>query len=274
MMKRLFLLLVVASACIAEVAAQSVLRVQLADNTRFNMSVNGRHFNRRGTSVTVGDLPSGVHFLKIFKVGYDRWGNYFDRLIYQGTVTTRYGMITNFVYDPFTRRITARNMPQDSYTGYGNNHPDNNQYRGYYKDGSTGNDDQYNQQQSMPDNSSPAQPMVNDDPSPTPGAPAASPLPAGSLSDDDADKLKTKVAAKATDTEKLKFLKDVLSKETVTTFQVSTMMEWFLFESSKLEFAKWAYAITTDKDYYGDLAAKLSYKNSKDDLEQFLNSKK
>lgn len=264
-MKQLTTLLFVLLAGAGGTNAQSLLRVHLADNSRINISVNSRYFNKRGTTVTVGDLPGARHYLKIFGVTYDRWGRVYDRLIYQGTVSTYDGMITNFIYDPYTRRVTMRTNPiDDSRNGYAQNQPT----------------DRYNGNRDIvPDLSTPpAQPPApEDDTKVSPqqgGTPAASPVGTSTLTDQASDKIKTKVDAKGTDTEKMKYLKEALRNETLTTFQVSYMMDWFLFESTKLEFARWAYNITTDKEYYDDLAAKFNYNSSKEELQQFLESTK
>lgn len=249
--------------------AQCLLRVHLADNSRIHVSVNGRYFNKRGTTVTVGDLPPGRHFLKIYSTTYDRWGRMYDRLVYQGTVNTSYGMITNFLFDPVGRRISMRNNPIDanSQGGYVQNQPSNNQYGGNNNDGS-------GDYEPSSDNAMPQQPSGGMQNNNQPNMPAASPVPTGTLTEEKSDKLKAKVDAKGTDTEKLKLIKDALKKETVTTFQVSYMMDWFLFESSKVDFAKWAYSITTDKGFYSDLSSKFNYSSSKEELQQFLQTRR
>ncbi len=250
--------------------AQSQLRVHLTDNSRINVSVNGRYFDRRGTTVTVGDLPPGRHYVKIFRTTYDQRGRYFDRLVYQGTVRTSNGMITNFMMNPLTRRVSIRTNPIEMRPGYRSQQPPSQSH--YYYD--ERNKDE--QQDMQPDNRNEA-PVAEEQPAAAPlpeGVPAASPVPEGSFSDDEVAFAKKKVAARKTDTEKLKYLKDVLKKETVTTIQVGDMMDWFMFESSKLDFAKWAYHITTDQEFYPDLASKFRYNSSKEELESFLNSKK
>lgn len=252
------------------VNAQSLLRVHLADNSRINVSVNGRYFNRQGTTVTVGDLPPGRHLLKIYNVSYDRWGRSFDRLVFQGTVNTSVGMITNFLFDPRTRTMSANRNPIDnSRNAYRPSQPDDN-YREY-------SNDQNRYEPPTAENAVP-EPLAEEDNStvaPLPsGTPAASPVPEGTFTEAKSNKIKAKVDAKATDTEKLKYMKEALKQETITTFQVSYMMDWFLFESTKVDFAKWAYAITTDKDFYDDLSSKFNYSSSKDDFKKFLDSRK
>jgi hypothetical protein len=273
-MKKLFLLLLVASIGLTDAVAQSQLRVHLADNSRISVAVNGRRFNTRGTSVTVGDLPPGRHSLRIFALTYDRWGRSYDRIVYQGSVVTSYLMATHFVYDRYSRRVDVRNISLDgAYSSLSSGqHPDNSQYRMNYDDGSDRNAN-INSYEKYDKN----QPAVTDDENkvnPSQSGPVASPVPTGSFDDAESEKLKSKVDAKGTDTEKLKLIKESLKRETITTFQVSYIMDWFLFESTKVEFAKWAYTITTDKDFYNDISAKFNYKSSKEELDTFLQNRR
>lgn len=252
--------------------AQSLLRVHLVDNSRINVSVNGRYFNRQGTTVTVGDLPPGRHLLKVYNITYDRWGRAYDRLVFQGTVNTSVGMVTNFLFDPRTRTMSANRSPIDnSRNAYRPSQPADN----YGEYGSDNNRNRY--EPPTEENAVPEPPAPNDmgtvAPAPS-GSPAASPVPEGTFTEAKSDKIKAKVDAKATDTEKLRYMKDALKNETVTTFQVSYMMDWFLFESTKVDFAKWAYSITTDKDFYNDLSSKFNYASSKEDFKKFLGSRK
>jgi len=261
-MKKLFFVLFAFCAGIGFADAQSTLKVRLADNSPFNISVNGRYFNRQGTSITLGDLPPGRQHIKIHTIVHDRWGRGYDRVIYQGTVNTEYRMATHFVYDPYTRRITIKETPTDG---------------GYVSAPDEGNNDDRYRSDDRGNNNDDQGRRSNDDAvasNKNSSMPAASPVPMGSFTDERSDKLKTKVDAKKTDTEKLALIKDELRKETLTTIQVGVMMDWFLFESTKVEFLKWAYNNTTDKDFYSDLAAKLNYKSSKDELSQFLKDRK
>jgi len=271
-MKKITTLIVAAIAISGQVAAQSVLRVRLADNSRFNVSVNGRYFDRKGTSVTVGDLPAGNHYVKIYKVSFDRWGRAFDRTIFQGTVRTRNGMLSQMVYDPYSRRMGVNLIPENN----GTNRPQdtyNDPTRAQYNDVSEPDRMANKEKQDVSNEPLPSVVEVDNNDVPK-GRPAASPMPEGSMTDNDMDALKAKVAAQKTDTEKLKLLKSELRKETITTLQLSEMLDWMLFESTKVELAKWTYHITEDKDFFGDIFSKFSYQSSKDELKLLMDNRK
>jgi len=249
-MKRLLIIMIITGA-ITKVQAQSMLRVHLADNTQVNVEVDGRYFNKRGTGVTIGDLPPGRHRIKIYQLNQGRRGRGFEDVIYDGKVKTIYGMISLFEYDPSTGGISVQEQDINTYT---NSRPQvNAQIQAHHED-----------------NNGNSYAMNNADN----GGAYSSPAVAGTLTESKIDMLKTKVAAKKTDTEKMNVLKDGLMDEKVTTSQVGAIMDWLNFESSKVDFAEWAYNNTVDKQYFSDLDAKFTYKNYQDDLDKFIQSKK
>lgn len=248
-MKKLLLIILAATVSIATAEAQTQLRVRLADNSQINVAVNGRYFDKRGTTITVGDLPPGRHSLKIYTMRYDRWGRNYEHIAYQGAVRTSDGMVTNFTYDPYSGRVGMQLQYLDDNVPH-NPAPDMN----------NNNNEDIVQSPTEYDQTSPASPV-------------ASPVPADELAtftEAKTEELKTKVAAKKTDTEKLRLLKDELKNESLTTKQVSYIMDWVLFESTKMEFVKWAYPITTDKENYDGLSKKFAYKSSQEELDNFI----
>lgn len=232
----------------SEVFAQSQLHVSLTDHSRFTVAVNGRYFNRRGTSVTVGDLPPGRHSLTIYGTYSDRWGQAHMSTLFQGRIVTEYRMTTNVLYDPDTRNIKVTHNASSGTAAV---------------EDADGMDD-YGRQSPAESSTAPAN---------TSGGPAASPAVMGSLSQSEQERLKKKMDNLKTDTDKLKTAKESLDAKTLSVFQVMTIMDWFLFESTKLDFAKWAYGITVDKGSYSDLSGKFESKMYQDDFARFLASR-
>lgn len=267
-MKRVLFMLLLTICCSTALFAQSFLHVQLRDNSRFNISVNGRYFNRQGTSVTVGDLPPGRHHIKIYTLVYNRWGRGYDNVIFSGWVNTSYRMTTNFIYDPYLRRANVSEVHASNRYDADNNYADadRGQNNSHYNDG-VESKSEYDRNATEV-----AKPATAE--SVSPSAAVASPLPSGTLTEEKVEQLKKKSDAKKTDSERMTMLKNELAKETFNTIQVGAIMDWFLFESSKLEFAKWAYNKTADKAYYNDLSAKFVNKSAKDELAQFVQKMK
>ena len=259
MMNKL-LLLCVFCATTQQMTAQSMLKVRVADNRPINVWLDGRYFTKRGTSVTVGDLPAGQHMLKIYSVAKTRYGKAYQEVIFHGKVNTYRDMITKVYYDPYSNEVDAND---ENIASYMQDHPQTTlgEWRG--EDG--GDREPYNGTRDKTGSSITAG-----------NSPLASPVSsdrAGSLTEIRIDKLKKKVDAKKVDTEKMNELKDALKNETYTTGQVGVMMEWFGFESSKVDFAEWAYPNTVDKEIFGDLISMLKFEKYQNELEQFVKDK-
>ena len=266
-MKKLFAVLIFIGAGITGAMAQSYIKVNLTDGSPLNVSVDGRYFNKRGTSVTVGDLPPGKHFLQIYTMRSDRRGRGREDVIYEGKVKTFNGGVTLVSYDPnsgevmtYQQDASTYSFPQQQAPQQGNQQYPGNGYRRnnrFQQDNGQYNND--NGQQYNNDNSGNAQP--------------ASPVQTGTLTEDKITQLKSKVQDAKTDVEITNQLKAALENETMTTFQVSELMDLLNFESSKVDLAEWAYPKVTDKDFFGDLKNKLTYKNYQEDLDKFIKSK-
>jgi hypothetical protein len=236
-----------------------MLKVRLADNNRLNVEVDGRYFNKTGTSVTVGDLPPGKHKFTIYTLQQGRRGRTREEAIYTGRITTHGGYVTIFTFDPISQSTDVQEQEINSYAQSNPAIPrgrDGGQYDNTAPQVNNNNTDQGNDNKYI----DPSSPVAS------PVAPEA----IGTLTDAKSNELKTKAAAKKTDTEKMNVLKEGLKDEKITTAQVGAMMDWFNFESSKVDFAKWAYANTVDKENFGTLDIKLTYKNYEDELAKFL----
>jgi len=256
-MKKLFVVLVLMAAGFARSAGQSMLKISTKDNSQISVSVDDRHFNKTGTSITVGDLPFGGHYLKIYAIQNDRRGRGREEVIYQGRIKTYSGMVTLLVYDPATDERDMQTVDMDTYLAA---HPISN--KGKFSGTTQGDVNNYNANND------------NNNQSNEGAASSISPQKFGTLTDSRFAEIKKTVGAKRTDTDKMNELKEDLKNEKVTTNQVADMMDLFTFEATKVEFAKWAYQITVDTEYFIDLESKFAYKTSQDDLDKFLNQQK
>ena len=275
-MKKLLAVLIFIGTGITGAMAQSYIKVNMTDGSPLNVSVDGRYFNKRGTSVTVGDLPPGKHFLQIYTMRSDRRGRGREDVIYEGKIKTFNGGVTLVSYDPNSGEVMTYQQDASTYSfpaqqaaqpqgdqQYGNGGPQGNQPppgSGYRRNNRFQQDNgQYNNDNSQQYNNGNGQP--------------ASPVQTGTLTEDKITQLKAKVQDAKTDVEVTNQLKAALENETMTTFQVSELMDLLSFESSKVDLAEWAYPKVTDKDFFGDLKNKLTYKNYQEDLDKFIKSK-
>ena len=247
--------------------AQNMLKVSTSDKAVINVSVDGRYFNKSGTSVTVGDLPPGRHFLQIYTGIQDASGGLRQTMIYDGKVKIHPGMILLFVLDAQSDQPMIQEQDINSYVN-------NNPLPPY-----TPNSAAVNNTNVAPDNGS----MGNNNGNNNNGnnnddnSQVASPISAESVSTLTGDRMtevKAQADAKKTDTDKMKVIKDELKNERISVDQIATMMAWLSFESTKLDFVEWAYNITADKENFGSLDNKFTFKNYQDDFRKFVTDKK
>ena len=90
------------------------------------------------------------------------------------------------------------------------------------------------------------------------------------MSNQDISDLGIRVKDRMGDSDKLTLVQSVLQNNEYNTDQVRTVLGWFSFESTKLEFAKWAYDRTIDRENYWKLEDVFSFSSSKTELSQHI----
>ncbi len=260
-----------------QVFAQSWLKVSLSDRSKITVAVDSRYFNQRGESVTVGNLPPGRHNVRIFTYRQDEDGTGYQKTVFEGMVKTYRDQVTILTYDTYYR-TTATSYAEG---GYANNSQPGEQRHDYPENTNeqqTGNNQNYNSQNNsnnQVDNSNSYQPPAATSDRAT-NEPAASPVKKDEILNETPaknaklDKVKKKVLLKNTDTERMKLVNASFKKDRLSTDQVCKIMDWFSFESSKMEFAQWAYTHVTDKHNYSKTRDKLTYKSYREEMDQFL----
>jgi hypothetical protein len=206
--------------------------------------------------------------MRIYGTIRKRNGKLKEAVIYEGQVITYAGMISVLVYDPATGNLDVHSEDANTYLK-NNPLPQNATVPngGNYDAVGNGYTNNNNGANNTIDNNAPDNNSTNNS-----NGPVASPVAMqniGTLTDSKVSDIKTKVEAKKTDTDKMKVLKDELKNERVGTDNVAMMMDWLNFESTKLEFAKWAYTIVEDKENFAMLGDKFTYKTYQDEFDQF-----
>ncbi len=269
-MKKLIIVLVLALTGNA-VFAQSMVKVSTADKQAINVAVDSRYFNKRGTSVTVGDLPIGRHFLSIYGVVRKRNGKLKEAIIYEGDIITYNGMISIIVYNPANNTTSVRSEDVGEYLKHNTIQVDDPVV-------TTGgnNRNRYDNVPSPPASTTTSNKTTTSANDPD-SQPAASPVAVddmSTLADHKIDALKEKVTSKTTDTEKMKVFKDELRSERIAASQVISFSDWLNFEATKLEFAKWAYTICSDKENYATVGVLFNMPENKKDFDDFMSKHK
>jgi len=236
-MKRYLAAILMFIACNA--GAQSKLRVSLLDNSRISIEVDYNHFRKIGTSITVDNMPEGRHQLRIFEERNNAFGRPVHDLIYEGRVKTKSGNITIFELDPESGATNVYDEDIDSFNSNPTISPSSN------------GGDQLNNVNASNNYS------AGQHPNPT-------------LTAEKMKTMKGIVDAHDADSRKITDLKDALVGEKISTDQVATMMSWLGFESTREEFAEWAYDIVVDKENYNTLDTKFNYEEYKEMFDNFM----
>lgn len=242
-----FLFIFTASA-LAQPSDRPLLRVQLSDNSPIALAVDGRYYKKHGTALVIGDLPQGRHHIKVYSYYVSKRGTAHADLLYESNIRTRRGTFTNCIVDAKTgyATISIRELTDKD-----------------FREAPAQRSNDYSADNVYGDNSN-ANAVSNND---YKGA-----VPDNALNAGDMDALKTKVNAKITDGDKLKLLEESLKSRSYYTDQVGIIMTWVNFESTRLDFAKWAYNHVIDKKNYLSLEKQFTFKSSKEEFESFVNS--
>lgn len=244
----LVLLLTTVAAALASFRERSILRIRLSDNRPLTVIIDGRNYDRQGTRITIGDLPAGRHRIKIYSYrAYRDGGGGHAKLLYSGSVRTRPGTITYAVLDRRSGDLLVRVRDLDD---------------SYYRDGrfSDNDPDWQDNRNNTPDD------RYDDDRDRDHSDRAEQ----GSFRNNDVEDLRKRADGRIGDTDKLKLMKSALERHTYTSSQVRTMSQWLSFDSSKLDFLKWAYKGTVDKSDYWKLEDVLSFSSSKEEFSDYV----
>lgn len=236
-MKRLLLLTLLLVCTISTFAQRGAsLRIQLSTNRVLAVSIDDRHYDRQGTSLTIGEVPAGRHYIKVYSYHVSRNGARRPNMVYSGYIDLKPASRNMAVVDPFQRKMTMR-------TTQTFDRNDNDVYEDW-------NDRRDNRRNDRDDN-------YNDN----------------SLLNSEVSDLGARIRDRSTDGDKLKLVQSALTGRTYYTEQLRPMLGWFSFESTKLEFAKWAYDNAIDKDNYWKLEDVFSFSSSKNELTAYIDSK-
>lgn len=240
-MKKILSTLLLALIVVVNADAQSkrsVLRFRLSDNSRLAVSIDDRYYDKQGISITIGDLPPGRHYIKIYKYVPYRNGGGRARELYRGGIRISSGTISSFTYDLNDGKLYANTeFIDDSYR---------------YND----NDDAYNnnrQDDRRRDNN-----VFN----------------RNNWSETDMQDLKKRVDERITDGDKIKLMQNVLKNRNYTTDQMATMLRWLSFDDTKVALAKWGYDYVSNKENYWKLESEFTFSSSKEEFNNYISSKK
>lgn len=247
-MKKLLFTLILMAVTVANLFAQSrrsIIKVRLSDNSRLAVSINDRYYDKQGTSITIGDLPAGRHYIKIYRyVPYATGRGGKARVVYSGGIRLSEGTISEFTYDVRRNDLYATTeFIDDTYDDRRDDRRDD-RYDDRRDDRYEERDDVYNNRRGRV------------------------------WTQQDMSDLKKRVDDRMMDGEKQKLMQSVLQDRRYTTEQMRTMLNWLSFESTKVEVAKWGYDNVSDKQNYWKLESEFTFSSSKDEFNNYINGRR
>lgn len=247
---------------------RSFLKVRLTDNTPISVAIDRRFYNEENSVITVRNFPSGRHYLRVF-----RWSEREQRnvLIYEGDIRLQPGVYSSVIIDKRSglARINNRRMNRDFNDSYVYDWNRNEHYsdRDNWNDDrnyNTNDDEYFNSTNNNNHNN-----QVNYG-----NSNSNNNIPPICMNTQDFSDLHARVVDRMTDTDKLKLLQSVLKNRFISTEQAKQIIDWMSFESTKLEFAKWAYDNISDKNNYWKLESEFTFESTKSEFNEFLSGKR
>ena len=295
-------LLLGSSQLFAQASPAALLRVRLNNGAPIMVTVDGRHFDQRGSVITIGGLPPGRHRIAVYKMGGHRgYGNGRPRLIYEGAVRTEPGTFTTCLVDAWRNDMAVRVHDMDrEYNGnqdWYNQQDDYNDIYGPDKNGPVAGNNNGAPNDNRPPSDREPDNIYGNAPNPNEsnrnddnrngynndnrggaynndgsrGGYNNNNMPLAGMSSSDLSDLQQRVADRMTDTDKEKLLQTALKGKVYSSADIATILGWLSFDSTRLEFAKWAYKHVADQQNYYKTEDALSFSSSKTELDNFIN---
>ena len=268
-----FLLAVAATTmAMAHGTDRTMLKLRLSDRTPIAVNVDGRYINRQTTSLTLDGLRPGLHRVEVYSTdGYRSR----PMRIYTGNIRLEAGTVNIAMVDVYRRALRMRIRPMDEQKDRA--YADNSS-RGSVDDNSDYDDrdahENYPQNDRNNDNGR-EEDSDNENHNDRSTDEGYGSYPYGRNKDNhvnnagniltqrDMDGLHTRVSKRITDSDKESLMKSELESRSAYTDQVREMLRWFSFESTRLEFAKWAYSHVADQQNYRKLEDAFDFNASK-----------
>ncbi|HRZ42419.1 MAG TPA: DUF4476 domain-containing protein [Bacteroidales bacterium] len=242
-MKTRLLLLAAALIFSGRLFGSGEFHLSMKDRSEFYVFFDGEIFDPNGSVLRLYDVIPGLHTVDVYRYIRNAKGyaTKYAELVYRGTYRTEAKAGVEVVITPDGRLITKSRWaltppPPKGHNGAGKG---NNSYHGTggKGSGSTGYNSHY-------------------------GAKAMSTHEFGSLV--------ATIRSASFEQTKLTIAKDAIARSLVTSDMVYQIMMLFSFEATKLEFAKWAYAYTTDPHLYYLVNRAFSFDSSKTELSRWI----
>ena len=235
----------------------SVLNIRTFNNTPIMIELDGQKINHHPVPVlTIDDLAAGKHRLRIYRISGHGWKNTTREKLFDGVIFIDHFSEISAVLDVY-RRIRIESVrplaPAYSHSGYYNNNGYN--YGGYGNQNNYGNYYDYGYGNSDNYNNGYHDPYYN------------------IMRQDEFEHLKRMIQRTSFESTQLQIAKQAVRDNNVSAAQVRDLMMLFSFESTKVEFAKYAYDSVVDKNRFYIIYDAFTFSSSIDEMERFLQKK-
>lgn len=257
----LFICLIAPAFIPAALRAQSKLSITMVGNAAIRMVIDDKHYICQDNSLTVEDLTSGYHSVKLFVVRKDRWNNSSNgQMIYNANLLLKPQYYTDIVVNRFGKTLVDEqpfskgdfydnwNDDRNRDPRYNNNDPrGNGGYNGNNGGGYGGNNGYGGNGGGRPYD---MQPMP--------------------LADDAFAAAREAVRRESFDNSRLVVAQQIADKNYFTSAQVREIARLFSFDDRKLDFVKYAYARTVDRNNYFVVNDVFAFPKSKENLAAYI----
>ncbi|MEZ5046385.1 MAG: DUF4476 domain-containing protein [Chitinophagaceae bacterium] len=275
-MKKLLLLLAIFILSIPAFAGwgRSYLMIREERGQSISVVIDGRHFPKTGKILTIGDLPTGTHTIKVYRNAKTRHYGYKDygdprmqgTLIYRGRIFLKSGRIyyatvsrgyidleEDFLDDRGRRNNQSTYNNWDAWDNVHNQWKRPNSWKNKYQEEEVDDRDynNFNQDYNHDNDWGHYQ---------------------NGMSQSRFNQLIQEVKNASFEKSKVSIAETALSSNSISVSQLLGILNEFSFESSKLEFAKKAYNSVSDKQNLFQVNSAFMFDSSKEDWNKFLRS--
>lgn len=221
----------------------SELNLRSTDNSLIAVAIDNGALTLPATNVSVKYIPEGYHLFtvyRVFQMGHCGNGNnqlLFNQMVYMpkavdmNAIVNQCGVFKIKAIVPHQVAVVCYNQGTNNFNNYNNN------YNGY---GNSGNYNSNNYTNNC-------------------------------LNANDFAALRATIQNQNFDDTRLTIAKQALQNRMLSANQVAELVSLFTFESNKLDFAKYAYQSTYDKDRYFIINNEFTFSSSIDDLNNYIN---
>ncbi len=272
-MKRIFFLLLAVAAAASAIAQpfdHSILKLRLSDRAPIAVSIDGRYINRETQSLTLDGLRPGRHRLEVYRLSGSRLR---PVRVYTGHIRFEAGTVNIGLVDVEERRLRLRTRPMSD-----EDDPAYADRPGYHRDfpersGDNGNARRPEERARSGEGSADNEVYGHEDGDGAAGREGYGSFPHGRgnkqpasgnlLSSAQMTELRRQVEDEVADTQKDRILRSKLQTRDISAAQALEMMRWLAFESTRLDFAIWAFDRAADPENFGALEREFLSSESK-----------